>query len=310
MRRWAAPAALLWLGLGLTAAGCGSKQEAAPAAQRGGAPTANAPERLDYLVRVGSSALSEEDFLASLPEEFRALLTAKEKRGYLERWVDTELLYLAALDRGLLEDAELQRRLEQQRRETIANHLLQTVLAERVQVSEGEIGDYFAAHQAEYSSEYRYREIVVRSQPEAEDLFRRLSSNAIAFSRAAEQHSLASSARGGGDLGWLAKGAMPPEVEERIARMAPQEISPPFETAWGWTLVQFRERRQSQRPLDLQDVRDEILRTLTMERRRAVYTEYLEEVQQSYPVRFHPELDQRLQSSEFLPSGRMAEESE
>jgi hypothetical protein len=310
MPRRAAPAALLWLGLGLMTAGCGDRQEAAPPAQRGGAPTASAPERLDYLVRVGNSALSEEEFFASLPEEFRALLTAKEKRGYLERWVDTELLYLAALDRGLLEDAELQRRLEQQRRETIANHLLQAVLAERVQISEGEIGDYYAAHQAEYSSEYRYREIVVRTQAEAEDLYRRLSSNAGGFSRAAEQHSLASSARAGGDLGWLAKGAMPPEVEERIAQMQPLEISRPFETAWGWTLIQFRERRQSQQPLDLQEVRDEILRYLTMERRRAVYTEYLEEVQQSYPVRFHPELDQRLLSSEFLPPRRAAEESE
>ncbi len=306
MLRGAARTALL-LGLGLAALGCGGKQEAAPGARRGGQPTTGAPERLDYLVRVGNSALSEEDFLAGLPEEFSGLLTAKEKRGYLERWVDTELLYLAALDRGLLEDAELQRRLEQQRREYIANHLLQTVLVERVQIGEGEIGDYYAAHQAEYSSEYRYREIVVRSQAEAEDLYGRLTRNAIAFSRAAEQHSLASSARSGGDLGWLAKGAMPPEVEERIARMAPQEISPPFETAWGWTLIQFRERRESQQPLDLQEVRDEILRYLTMERRRAVYTEYLEEIQQSYPVRFHPELDQRLSSSEFLPS---TEESE
>jgi len=304
------PAAVLLLGLGLVAAGCGSKQEAAPAARREGLPPASAPDRLDYLVRVGNSTLGEEEFLASLPEEFRGLLSAKEKRGYLERWVDTELLYLAALDRGLLEDAELQRRLEQQRRETIANHLLQVVLAERVQISEGEISDYYAAHQAEYSSEYRYREIVVRSQAEAEDLYRRLTSNAIAFNRAAEQHSLASSARAGGDLGWLARGAMPPEVEERVARMPPQEISPPFETAWGWTLIQFRERRQSPRPLDLQEVRDEILRYLTMERRRAVYTEYLEEVQQSYPVRFHPELDQRLQSSEFLPTPPAAKENE
>ena len=90
-----------------------------------------------------------------------------------------------------------------------------------------------------------------------------------------------------------------------IVNMKPQESSKPFETAWGWTLIQFRERRESDRALDLQDVRDEILRYLTMQRRRQVYAEFLDEVQQSYPVRYHPDLEQRLRSDEFVPAGSL-----
>lgn len=308
MRRGRALALLLLLGAALAAPGCGDKRDAAPPGGPGGAPQMAGGERLDYLARVGNSALSEDDFFASLPEEFRGLLTAEEKRAYLNRWVDTELLYLAARDRGLLENAELQRRLEQQRREFIANQLLQAVLAERVQVSEGEVSDYYSAHLEEYSSEYRYREIVVDSQAEAEELHRRLVGNPAGFARLAEQRSLASSARQGGDMGWLAKGAMPPEVEERLTKLSPQEISAPFETAWGWTIIQFSERRRSDKTLALPEVREEILRRLTMERRRAVYAEFLEEIQQSYPVRYHPDLDQRLLSGDFLPGGRGQED--
>jgi peptidyl-prolyl cis-trans isomerase C len=296
-----AGAALLAL---LLAGACRDDKGDPGASQRSGG-SADVPERLDYLVRVGDASLTEEDFVAGIPEEFRGLLTLEEKRGYLDRWVDTELLYEAAKDRGLLDNPDLQRRLEQQRREYVANFLLQTVLNERVAITEGEIADYYAEHLDEYSSEYRYREIVVRSQQEADDLYQRLTSNAISFVRAAERHSLASSARMGGDMGWLAKGGMPPEVEERIVRMKPQEISKPFETAWGWTLIQFRERRESDKALDLQDVRDEILRYLTMERRRQVYAEFLDEVQQSYPVRYHPDLEQRLRSDEFVPAGSL-----
>ncbi|MBM4116378.1 hypothetical protein FJ251_01355 [bacterium] len=299
---------LLALGAALALPGCGGERETPPVGRQAGDVGTVAGERLDYLVRVGNSALSEDGFFASLPEEFRTLLSAEEKRAYLDRWVDTELLYLAALDRGLLENAELERRLEQQRREFIANQLLQAVLAERVQVSEGEIADYYAAHLEEYGSEYRYRELVVASQAEAADLHRRLLANPAGFARLAEQHSLAGTARQGGELDWLAKGTMPPEVEERLVKLAPQEISQPFETAWGWTIIQLRERRSSGRTVALPEVREEILRRLTMERRRAVYAEFLEEVQQSYAVRYHPDLDLRLRSDEFRPGGRAQEE--
>lgn len=308
MLRGRALTILLMLGAAAAAPSCGDKREAAPPGSPGGNAAGAGGERLDYLVRVGNSALSEDDFFAGLPAEFRGLLTGEEKRAYLDRWVDTELLYLAARDRGLLDDAELQRRLEQQRREFIANQLLQAVLAERVQVSEGEVSDFYAAHLEEYSSEFRYREIVVDRQAEAEDLHRRLLANPAGFARLAERHSLSSSARQGGDMGWLSKGAMPPEVEERLLKLAPQGISQPFETAWGWTIIQFSERRRSDKTLALPEVREEILRRLTMERRRSVYAEFLEEIQQSYPVRYHPELDQRLLSGEFLPGGRGQED--
>ncbi len=292
--------------MALTAFACGRGEEAPPPGTQAEAPVVSAP--LDYLVEVGDSRLSESAFAASIPAEFRGLLTIAEKRGYVDRWVDTELLYRAAEDRGLLEDPELVRRLEQQRREFIANHLLQKMLEERVLVTDGEIADYYSEHLEEYSSEYRYREIVVRTQQDAQDLHDKLKAKRISFTRAAERNSLSASSRTGGDMGWLAKGAMPPEVEERIVKMKPQEISQPFETAWGWTLIQFRDRRQAENALDLQEVKDEILRFLTMERRRRVYAEFLEEVQESYPVRYHPSLEQRLRSDEFVsdpgPGGR------
>ena len=107
----------------------GCREEAgSPGLSSRGDDGARAPERLDYLVRVGDTALSEERFVEGIPEEFRGLLTLEEKRGYLDRWVDTELLYEAAKDRGVLDDPDLQQRLEQQRREYVANYLLQKVL--------------------------------------------------------------------------------------------------------------------------------------------------------------------------------------
>jgi hypothetical protein len=280
---------------------CGQGEEAGRVVEWEDSSVAERAAPLDFLVRVGGTALSEREFDAQIPAEFKGLLTAEEKRSYLDRWVDTQLLYHDAVAQGLLDDPMLLDRLAQQQREFVANHLLQKMLEERVAVTEGEISDYYAEHLDEYSSEYRYREIVVRDREQAVGLSRQLRSKRISFIRAAEQHSLSSSSRIGGDMGWLAKGMMPPEVEERVMRMQRQEITEPFETAWGWTIIQFREKRQSEKALDLQEVRDEILRYLTMELKRRIYGEFIEELRGSYPVSYHPELEVRLQADQITP---------
>lgn len=62
-----------------------------------------------------------------------------------------------------------------------------------------------------------------------------------ALARAHSQDPL--SASRGGDLGWLSKGDTVPEFEEVMTRLAPGEISQPFQTQFGWHIVQVMERR-------------------------------------------------------------------
>ena len=47
----------------------------------------------------------------------------------------------------------------------------------------------------------------------------------------------------GGDLGWVSKGRLPADFEEFIDRLAPNEISQPFRSLYGWHLVEVLERR-------------------------------------------------------------------
>ncbi|MCF7991649.1 MAG: peptidylprolyl isomerase [Thiohalocapsa sp.] len=61
------------------------------------------------------------------------------------------------------------------------------------------------------------------------------------------------SALKGGDLGWVSPGDTVPEFEETMDELAPNEISEPFESPFGWHIVQVLERRK-------QDTTDELLR--------------------------------------------------
>jgi len=47
----------------------------------------------------------------------------------------------------------------------------------------------------------------------------------------------------GGDLGWQSKGTMVPEFEAALFELSPNEISPVFETQYGYHIIQMIERR-------------------------------------------------------------------
>ncbi|UCE90255.1 MAG: peptidylprolyl isomerase [Pseudomonadota bacterium] len=60
------------------------------------------------------------------------------------------------------------------------------------------------------------------------------------------------SAQRGGDLGWTDPGTFVPQFEQQLAELQPGEISAPFETQFGWHIVQLLERRAGGSAQDLQ----------------------------------------------------------
>lgn len=52
------------------------------------------------------------------------------------------------------------------------------------------------------------------------------------------------SAADGGDLGWTSSGMLDPYFEEQMNRLEINEISEPFQTSFGWHIVQVMERRK------------------------------------------------------------------
>ena len=279
-------------------AGCG-REEPEPSLPQLSGP--EKPAEGGLLVRVGERELGAAELEGAIPPEYRGLLTGVERRAFLDRWVDTELLYQGAEAMGLTEDPELQRRLLQQRRDFFANAYLRRVLDERVAVSESEVDEYFEAHRDDYAWEYRYRQIVVNSHDEAEALHGRLRRGEIGFKRAAQRFSLDASARLSGDMGWVTPAAMPPEVLIRLREMGTDEVSEPFETTWGWTLVQFRDRRENESALAMAELREDILRHLAMEKRRRVRRELLDELGRRFPVEYPAGLDELLEKGPSLP---------
>ncbi len=84
------------------------------------------------------------------------------------------------------------------------------------------------------------------SEAEARDRLAKLRERIVAgadFGELAKQNSEDASAPKGGDLGWVAAGDTVAEFEAVMDSLKPGEVSQPFQTSFGWHLVQVIERR-------------------------------------------------------------------
>jgi len=64
------------------------------------------------------------------------------------------------------------------------------------------------------------------------------------FADLAKLNSEDASAAKGGDLGWLSPGDTVAEFDEAMAKLAPNQVSPPVRTSFGWHLIEVLERRK------------------------------------------------------------------
>ena len=78
----------------------------------------------------------------------------------------------------------------------------------------------------------------------------------------------------GGGLGWFSKGAMVEAFENEVFALAPGEISGIFETPFGFHLAHLEDRKPARRS-ELEDVREDIDRTLIEKSRNTEFEKFM-----------------------------------
>lgn len=221
------------------------------------------------VARVNGRTLLKKDFDAYLPDEYQTALTMGEKKEYLDRWIITELLYEAAVKRGTGVTPEIESRLEQLKKDLVADRLVQKTLLERAIVTENEVRSYYEKHVDEYTRELRVSHILVNSLEDAAKVKELLQTRT--FSWVERRHSIDKHTGVGGDLGFLSKGNMIPEFEKVVFDMKIGEISDVIESELGYHFVKVTDAREARNKLSYEDVAEDISRILLLNKRAAVY---------------------------------------
>lgn len=221
------------------------------------------------LVRVNGESLTQHEFDFFLPEEYRNVLTSDELQEYLERWITTQLLYDEGMKSGLVVSSDIEVRMQQYRKDIIADQLVQKVIKDRAVVSEDEVRAYYDAHAREYLTEFRVSHILVNTLEDAEKVKERIGQRSFVY--LARRYSIDKHSGAGGDLGYLSKGNMIPEFEGVVFGMKLGEVSDVIESEFGYHILKIVDIRSARVKLKFEDAKDEIANNLMLRKREVVY---------------------------------------
>lgn len=174
----------------------------------------------------------------------------------LNQLIDQKLLAQEAVVRGLDDDPNTIRRLENFRERILGNILVENLVAE--EVDEAAVLEMYEAQMSllELGEEVLIRHILVESQATANELYQKLRDGAefaeLAFAYSADAGSRAE----GGLLGYVLPEEYP-DFEDAINRTAVGAISRPFQTELGWHIIKVDDRR-TERPPSFDEMRGTI----------------------------------------------------
>ena len=133
--------------------------------------------------------------------------------------------------------------------------LLGKTVRPTIQISEEEVDANIAEIEANAGQpEYHVAEIFLRvDDPRKDTEVRQLSMKLIEqirsgapFAAVARSFSQSASAANGGDLGWIRRGDMGPELDEALLKLKPKTISPPIHTMGGYTILLMIDTRTAE----------------------------------------------------------------
>lgn len=268
--------------------------------------------RMNYLSKLYPGMVSRDDevnFANIRRQTTRDLVLAELERQEAERRnitvstsdVDDELQtmaeddFLSDMDRMIEDYARKGISLEELRTVTRERLLHQKLMADEsasIPVSELDIQNYYEKNRQQYDQPdlRQTRQIVTDSQAAALDAISRISAGE-SFVEVAKQLSVEPSAsRNGGNLGLVAPGKLPPELDSVLLDMSLGQISDPINVADKWYVLTV-EAIQPGQQLSLDEAKAEIKMILTGESSAVNWKTLMDDLYNQATLEYSPDYD-------------------
>jgi parvulin-like peptidyl-prolyl isomerase len=257
-------------------------------------PTAVPPDKV--VLTVGDEKLTAGEFdqlIDALPEQVRASARGPNKRQFAEQLVRIKIMSQEAHKRKLDESPTVQRQIELQKENLLANVLFQEMAA-NVKVDDATAQKYFEEHKSEYESVHA-RHILVRFKgsqlplaagkkdlteeealAKAEEIRKKLAAGEDFAALAKTESDDAQTGAKGGDLGTFRHGQMVPEFEQAAFSLPVGQVSEPVKSKFGYHIIKVEQHEVKTFP----EVRPELEKKMGPELARNA----LENLEKQVPV--------------------------
>ena len=173
-----------------------------------------------------------------LPEEYKLQL---DKSMVLDQVISEKLLIQEANNMGLEKDNDVLEQIKKMTEQILVQTLIQREILDKVEVNDEEVSEYYEQNKGSFTEKEQIHlyNISTANEEEAQVILEQLKAGGD-FSEIAKEKSTGSSAAQGGDLGYLTKGTVIPEVEEKIFALEIEELSEVVKTDFGFNIFKIK----------------------------------------------------------------------
>jgi parvulin-like peptidyl-prolyl isomerase len=198
----------------------------------------------DALARVGDRYVRVTDYEKQLVRLSPKLAETEHGRKYVvNQYVESLLIEKDAEARGLTKDPAIAAKIEDYTRSLYRNTLLQALKAGQKPISDEEAKKYFQDHEEEFIQPDRVRLSLIEVDLDKEKEINAVQKDLKAgkdFAQLAMTHSKHVSGKRGGDIGFVTQKQYKALTDVAFT-MKPGEVSKPFKTPTGWTIIKVTE---------------------------------------------------------------------
>ena len=203
------------------------------------------------------------------PDQFEQIKKDEAQyKNMLDQIMFGQVLYKKALDEKLAEDPVVQRKIAMSVREVLAAQVIDSVGQKAV--TEEAIKAAYDKHAVQYNRpSVSLKHMIVQDRAKADEVVVSLKAGGE-FASLAQKNSI-DGGQNGGDLGWVERGRLIPDLETPAFAAAKGDVVGPVETSHGFHVMVVGDARQS---TPLEDVREQ----LTEEVKREALNTYVDKV--------------------------------
>lgn len=242
----------------------------------------------DVIVKAGSSKLTKKDLqedLKSLPPQTKLFLASPEGINRLkDELVKREVLYEEAKKKDLNKSEEFKRRLEEFKKITLINILLEQELKNLQQVTEKDAKDYYEKNKDQFikPTEVRLSQIVVKNEEEAKKVYEKVDKGED-FSKIAKELSKDDKTKGiGGDMGFFKKGQLDPQIENLAFSLKKGQVSMPLNRKDGLYIFKVTDIKGT--PIEFEQVKQQLTEELKAKKQQDWFNSYIEDLKKKHKV--------------------------
>jgi peptidyl-prolyl cis-trans isomerase C len=222
-----------------------------------------------------------------VPEEYKLQL---DKSMVLDQMISEKLLIQEAKNMGLEEDKDVLEHIERLTEQILVQVLIEREIFGKVKVGDEDILEYYEQNKNSFTEKEQVHvyNILVETEEEAQNILEQLKTGGD-FSEIAKEKSNGPSAAQGGDLGYLSKGTIIPEIEEVVFSLEVEELSEIVKTDFGFHILKITEKKPETVKV-LEEVKEEILQTLLATKQQEAFENLLEELKSKVEIEINEEL--------------------